>query len=139
MTKLSSLELFDYVIQERKFKESPLAVRLAMRKWAFSEYDESDRCELTPEEQGLVGQNPDFLTYVKQKMDLYIAGQQPPWLSEIHLRSCRDSEEKGERYSLGLPWFIYLPEEELAKRREAIEDEQRDQTFLTSGISEGPG
>ena len=135
---LSSRELFDNLIQERKFKESPLAVRLAMRKWAFSEYGESDRCELTPDEQGLLRENPDFVAYVKQKMDTFTTNQEFPWLSEIFLRNCRDSEEKGERYSRGLPWFLYLSESELAKRREGSKEERRDRTFLTSGISEHP-
>lgn len=118
MTKLSSRELFDNLILERKFKESPLTVRLAIRKWAFSEYEGSDRCELTPDEQGLVGQNPDFVAHVKQKMDTFTTNQETPWLSQIFLRDCLDSEEKGECYSLGLPWFLYLPESELAMRRE---------------------
>lgn len=122
MEQLSSREIFDSLIQERKFKESPLAVRLALRKWAFSEYDESDCCEMTPDEQGLVRENPDFLAYVKQEMDIYTTNQQHPWLSQIYLGSCRDSEEKGERYLLGLPWFLYLPESELAKRREDSEE-----------------
>jgi len=71
---------------------------------------------LTPKEHELIRENPDFVAYVKQKMDTYTTNQQPPWLSQIVLGSCRDSEEKGERYSQGLPWFLYLPEEELAKR-----------------------
>ena len=124
MTKLSSRELFDNLILERKFKESPLTVRLAIRKWAFSEYEESDCGDLTPDEHELIRENPDFLAYVKSEMDTYTTNQETPWLSQIFLRDCRDSEMKGERYSLGLPWFIYMPESELDKRREASEDEQ---------------
>jgi len=37
------------------------------------------------------------------------------------------------------PWFLYLPEVELAKRGDGIEEEQRDRTFLTPDISEHPG
>ena len=112
-----SRDIFDHLVRGLRFKQAPSNVRRAIRLWVFSEYlPVQDRFELSDDELEIVNSYPQFKDYVASELETYLNGNQ---IILVCLAIAWEQEQQqGTATEFDIPWFLRLPEHELAANRE---------------------
>ena len=115
-----SKDIFDHLILGLKLKRTPLDIRRAFRRWAFSRYLPShQRFELTDEERDIVVAHPAFTVYIHDELNEQFADNS---LRDIVMSLVWQKEEQeGEPTGFDLPQILKLSPVELAANRERYE------------------
>ena len=129
---MQSKLLLEHLLLERKVRRLPARVIAAVRKWAFIEYSEPDeKLFLTDKELKLIEEHPEAVNYARCEVEGFLAAQNPV-LGKLYLYLIRCQEERGRTFEMG-PWFLHLPEKELALRGKPAPEEVEVESDLGQG------